>query len=330
MAVCLEALRLTPGPTSALVLNAGTGFMVACVADMVGPHGNVLALEANGQALARAQQLCMSAGLSAAAPIQWLQTSAMTFAFHRLLGAQRFDRVVATVGCPPGLEHFLLALLAPGGRLVMPVYNQLWVFHRSLSEPSSVVQHELHTSRRVPGLLASPEADVGIVAALTAEDCGFHCTACASYLFPLSLVAAASDTSIWHPDGAAIELLPGWETQVPGLTVSTDWPADEFATYRELSCPNCNVHLGLRFLSEERRTVLRDKVLVVRNFVRLQRGSLPVYPLVPVQCRACAQTLAYTDQLISADHTWAINEETSERAFYVSVFLWGLLSLHLV
>jgi protein-L-isoaspartate(D-aspartate) O-methyltransferase len=110
----LTCLALRPGQR-VLDVGAGSGYTAALIAALVAPGGTVLALERQQPLLARAAPL-----LARVAPAVAL---ALADALAGLPGEAPFDAIHVACACPE-VPATLLAALAPGGRMVVPVGEQ--------------------------------------------------------------------------------------------------------------------------------------------------------------------------------------------------------------
>jgi protein-L-isoaspartate(D-aspartate) O-methyltransferase len=140
MAIMLEQLGLEPGQR-VLEIGAGTGYNAALMAQIVGPAGQVVAIDIDEDIVEAARAHLVSAGL------ECVQVVCGDGGYGWDAGAA-YDRIVLTVGAwdiaPAWLEQ-----LKPGGRLLLPL---------SLAGPQVSVAFEL--------------AD-GYLASHSIKDCGF-------------------------------------------------------------------------------------------------------------------------------------------------------------
>ncbi len=79
-AAILEAAQAhVAGPLDVLVLDCGTGFLVACLADLLAPGSRIVAVERHDVALSRARTLVSH--VKPGIDVQWLHASPMTHAY---------------------------------------------------------------------------------------------------------------------------------------------------------------------------------------------------------------------------------------------------------
>ena len=108
LAPWIDALELAPGGR-VLHVGAGTGYYTALMAHCVGPHGRVLALEADAALAERAR-----ANLSS---MPWVDVRADATA---AVPGQRFDAILINAGVTHPLQSWLDAL-TPSGRMILPL-----------------------------------------------------------------------------------------------------------------------------------------------------------------------------------------------------------------
>jgi protein-L-isoaspartate(D-aspartate) O-methyltransferase len=112
MAIMLE--QLAPGPGHrVLEIGAGTGYNAALLAEIVGPRGQVTAVDLDADTVARARDALGAAGYS---NVRVEQADGM----HGFADSAPYDRVIATVGLGD-IPVAFWAQLKTGGRLVLPL-----------------------------------------------------------------------------------------------------------------------------------------------------------------------------------------------------------------
>jgi protein-L-isoaspartate(D-aspartate) O-methyltransferase len=140
-------LRLLGVPVGARVLDvgAGSGWTTALLARLVGPGGTVVGVELEPELAARAAEAVRSCGTP------WAE---VRLARPGVLGwpdDRGYDRILCSAS-PHDLPEELVAQLADGGRLVLPVGNEMTVVERRGAE----VTRSAHGSYRFVPLRSRP------------------------------------------------------------------------------------------------------------------------------------------------------------------------------
>lgn len=118
VAFMLELLQPQPGDR-VLDIGSGSGWSTALLAHAVGPGGFVLGLERIGQLVALGRNNLQKAGIKNAA-IEPAGPQAGK-------PGERFDRILVSASADRPVPE-LLEQIAPGGRLVMPVNESIWLY----------------------------------------------------------------------------------------------------------------------------------------------------------------------------------------------------------
>jgi protein-L-isoaspartate(D-aspartate) O-methyltransferase len=118
VAIQLEAARLVPG-LSVLEIGSGSGYLIALIAEMIGPTGRVLGLELDPSLVARSRSILDSLGLRDRAEVR------ATDGWEGASDRAPFDRILVSCAVPQ-LAPAWRDQLARDGRIVAPVGDR-WV-----------------------------------------------------------------------------------------------------------------------------------------------------------------------------------------------------------
>lgn len=135
VALQLEALRIQPGDR-VLDIGSGLGYLAALMAELAGPRGRVVAIEAEPSLVAESRQRLAQAGLTDRVTVHAGDGA------RGQAEAAPFARIAVSYATR-SLEPAWREQLADGGRLVAPVggrYEQVLTTYEKL-EPSGIVTH---------------------------------------------------------------------------------------------------------------------------------------------------------------------------------------------
>ncbi|WNB87591.1 methyltransferase domain-containing protein [Cellulomonas sp. ATA003] len=118
-------LRLLDVPPGARVLDvgAGSGWTTAILGRLVGPEGRVVGVELEPELAARAAYYVAACG------VPWAEVLAARPGVLGWPNPLGYDRILCSAS-PAHLPDELVGQLADGGRLVMPVGEQMWLVER--------------------------------------------------------------------------------------------------------------------------------------------------------------------------------------------------------
>lgn len=131
VAVMTEALDARSG-MRVLEVGTGSGYQAALLAHIVGKKGKVISTERITELAKLARKNLASANIKNVEVVEWDGTRGYD-------KESPYDRIIVTAAAPSVPEP-LIKQLKPGGRLVIPVEDELWLVHK---HASGKVHHEM-------------------------------------------------------------------------------------------------------------------------------------------------------------------------------------------